>query len=122
MATRQVSNVLLYHGKYLCNNQIASLAQFIDTCFYKEKMCPILLLKLVYCCITIYVEVLKKNWSISWKMLFTNGGTCLFDIFHSALWGSKYPVCMPDAQVLFLSGARMLHTQHSTVQALPSRV
>jgi hypothetical protein len=29
-----------------------------------------------------------------------------------------YPVCTPDAQVLFLSGARMLHTQHSAVQAL----
>jgi hypothetical protein len=38
----------LYHGKYICNNQIASVAQFIDTCFYKEKKCPILLLKLVY--------------------------------------------------------------------------
>jgi hypothetical protein len=37
-------------------------------------------------------------------LLFTNGGTCLFDIVHSALWGSKYPVCTPDAQVLFLSG------------------
>jgi hypothetical protein len=39
---QQVNNVLLYHGKYLCNNQIASLAQFIDTCFYKEKKWPIL--------------------------------------------------------------------------------
>jgi hypothetical protein len=38
-------------------------------------------------------------------LLFTNGGTCLFDIVHSAPWGSKYPVCMSDAQVLFLSGA-----------------
>jgi hypothetical protein len=55
-------------------------------------------------------------------LLFTNGGTCLFDIVHSALWGSKYPVCTPDAQVLFLSGARMLHMQHSAVQALPSGV
>jgi hypothetical protein len=53
---------------------------------------------------------------------FTNGGTCLFDIVHIAFWGSKYPVCTPDAQVLFLSGARMLHTQHSAVQALPSGV
>jgi hypothetical protein len=42
------TNVLLYHRKYLCNNQIASLAQFIDTCFYKEKKGPILFLKLVY--------------------------------------------------------------------------
>jgi hypothetical protein len=55
-------------------------------------------------------------------MLFTNGGTCLFDIIHSALWGSEYPVCTPDAQVLFLSGGRMLYTQHSAVQALPSGV
>jgi hypothetical protein len=47
--------------------------------------------------------------------MFTSGGTCLFDIVHSALWGSKYPVCTPDAQVLFLSGAHMLHTQHSAV-------
>jgi hypothetical protein len=30
---------------------------------------------------------------------FTIGGTCLFDIVHSALWGSGYPVCIPDAQV-----------------------
>jgi hypothetical protein len=37
---QQVSNVLLYNGKYLCNNQIARLAQFIDTCFYNKKMCP----------------------------------------------------------------------------------
>jgi hypothetical protein len=50
---------------------------------------------------------------------FSNGGTCLFDIVHSALWGSKYPVYTPDTQVLFLSGARMLHTQHSAVQAHP---
>jgi hypothetical protein len=35
--------------------------------------------------------------------LFTNGGTCLLDIVHSALWGSKYPVCTPDTQVLFLT-------------------
>jgi hypothetical protein len=55
-------------------------------------------------------------------MLFTNGGTCLFDVVHSALWGSEYPVCTTDAKVLFLSGARMLHTQHSAVQALPSGV
>jgi hypothetical protein len=55
-------------------------------------------------------------------LLFTNGETCLFDIVHNALWGSKYPVCMPDAQVLFLSEARMLQTQYSAVQALPSRV
>jgi hypothetical protein len=34
---QQVSNVLLYHGKYQCSNQIASLALFIDTCCYKEK-------------------------------------------------------------------------------------
>jgi hypothetical protein len=54
--------------------------------------------------------------------LFTSAGTCLFHIVHGALWGSKYPVCAPDAQVLFLSGARMLHTQHSAVQALPSGV
>jgi hypothetical protein len=44
----KVSNVLLHHGKCLCNNQIASLAQFIDTFFYKEKKCPILFLQLVY--------------------------------------------------------------------------
>jgi hypothetical protein len=49
--------------------------------------------------------------------LFTNSGTCPFDIVHSAFWGSKYPVCTPDTQVLFLSRARMLHTQHSAVQA-----
>jgi hypothetical protein len=55
-------------------------------------------------------------------LLFTNGGTCLFDIVHSALWGSEYKVCTPDAQVLFLSRARMLHTQHSAVQALHSGV
>jgi hypothetical protein len=36
-------------------------------------------------------------------LLFTNGGTCLFDIVHSALWGFECPVCMPDAQVLFLT-------------------
>jgi hypothetical protein len=54
--------------------------------------------------------------------MFTNGGTCLFDIVHRALWGSEYPVCTPDAQVLFLSGARMLHTQHSAVQAHPDGV
>jgi hypothetical protein len=41
--------------------------------------------------------------------LFTKGRTCLFDIIHSALWGSKYPVCMPDTRVLFLSRAHMLH-------------
>jgi hypothetical protein len=52
-------------------------------------------------------------------LLFANGGTCLFDIIHSALWNTKYPVCTPSAQVLFLSGARMLHTQHSAVQAHP---
>jgi hypothetical protein len=28
----------LYHEKYICNNQIASVAQFIDTCFYNEKV------------------------------------------------------------------------------------
>jgi hypothetical protein len=56
------------------------------------------------------------------KCLFTNGGTCLFDIVHSALWGSEYPVCRSDAQVLFLSGARMLHMHHSAVQALPGGV
>jgi hypothetical protein len=28
---------------------------------------------------------------------FTNGGTCLFDIVHNALWGSEHPVCTPDA-------------------------
>jgi hypothetical protein len=38
---------MLYHGKYLCNNQIASLAQFIDTCFYNEKV-PHSTLKLVW--------------------------------------------------------------------------
>jgi hypothetical protein len=43
-------------------------------------------------------------------------------IVHSALYGSEYPVCTSDAQVLFLSGARMLHTQHSAVQALPGGV
>jgi hypothetical protein len=37
---QQVNNVLLYHGKYLCNNQVACLAQFIDTCCYKEKSTP----------------------------------------------------------------------------------
>jgi hypothetical protein len=35
-------------------------------------------------------------------MLFTNGGTCLFDIIHSALWGSEYLVCTPDAQGVFV--------------------
>jgi hypothetical protein len=35
-------------------------------------------------------------------LLFTNGGACLFDIAHSALWGSEYPVCTPEAQLLFL--------------------
>jgi hypothetical protein len=55
-------------------------------------------------------------------LLFTNGGTCLFDIVYSALWGSQYPVCTPDAQMLFLSGACMLHTQHSAVQTLPGGV
>jgi hypothetical protein len=55
-------------------------------------------------------------------LLFTNGGTCLFDIVHSAPWGSECPVCTLDAQVLFLSGARMLHMQHSVVQGLPSGV
>jgi hypothetical protein len=53
-------------------------------------------------------------------LLFINDRTCLFDIVHSALWGSEYPVCTPDAlEVLFFSGARMLHTQHSAVQAHP---
>jgi hypothetical protein len=47
------------------------------------------------------------------KKMFTNGKICLFDIVHNALWGSKYPVCMPDTQLLFFSGARMLHTQCS---------
>jgi hypothetical protein len=51
-----------------------------------------------------------------------NGRTCLFDIVHSALWGSEYPVCTPDTQVLFLCGACMLHTQHSAVQAHPGGV
>jgi hypothetical protein len=55
-------------------------------------------------------------------LLFTNDETCLFDIVHSALWGSEYTVCTPDAQVLFVSGARMLHMQHSSVQALPGVV
>jgi hypothetical protein len=55
-------------------------------------------------------------------LLFTNAGTYLFDIVQSALWGSEYPVCTPDAQVLFLNGARMLYTQHFTVQALPDGV
>jgi hypothetical protein len=41
-------------------------------------------------------------------MLLTNGGICLFDIVHTDLWGSEYTVCTPDAQVLLLSGARML--------------
>jgi hypothetical protein len=44
---------------------------------------------------------------------------CLFDIVHSVFWGSEYLVFTPDAQVLFLSGAIMLCTQHSAVQALP---
>jgi hypothetical protein len=67
-------------------------------------------------------ETYNKNHYFFFFFCFTNGGTCLFDIVHSALWGSKYPVCTPDAQVLFLSGARMLLTQHSAVQALPSGV
>jgi hypothetical protein len=54
--------------------------------------------------------------------MFTNVGTCLFDIVHSALWGFGYPVCTPDTQVLFLSGARMLLTQHSAVQVHPREV
>jgi hypothetical protein len=55
-------------------------------------------------------------------LLFTNGGIGLFDIVHSALWGSEYLVCTPYAQILFLSGACMLNTQHSAVQALPGGV
>jgi hypothetical protein len=31
------------------------------------------------------------------------------------------PVCTPDTQVLFLSGACMLHMQHSAVQAHPGQ-
>jgi hypothetical protein len=30
----------------ICNNQVASLAEFIDICFYSEKKCPILFLSL----------------------------------------------------------------------------
>jgi hypothetical protein len=66
--------------------------------------------------------VLTKISLLQQYKMFTNGGTCLFDIVHSALWGSEYPVCTPDAQVLFLNGARMLHAQRSAVQALPSGV
>jgi hypothetical protein len=76
--------------------------------------------KLTYC--YHYILYLTKFlWLDIKKMLFTNGGTCLFDIVHSALWGSEYPVCTLDTQVLFLtiSGACMLHTQHSSVQAHP---
>jgi hypothetical protein len=54
--------------------------------------------------------------------LFANGGACLLDIVHSALWDSEYPVCMPDTHVLFLSEARMLHMQHSAVQVHPGGV
>jgi hypothetical protein len=67
-------------------------------------------------------NVCKKVIKFLMFVCFSNGGTCLFDIVHSALWGSKYPDCTPDAQVLFLSGARMLHTQHSAVQAHPGGV
>jgi hypothetical protein len=35
---QQVSNVLLYHGKYLCNNQIASLVQFIKPASTMKKV------------------------------------------------------------------------------------
>jgi hypothetical protein len=51
---QQVNNVLLYHGKYLRNHQVACLALFIDTCCYKEKNYPILFLKLVYCIAKVY--------------------------------------------------------------------
>jgi hypothetical protein len=43
----------------------------------------------------------------------------LFRVLYGA---PSTQVCTPDAQILFLSGARMLHTQHSAVQALPGRV
>jgi hypothetical protein len=43
-----IFDVFLYDGKYLCNDQIANLAQFIDTCFDKEKKCLILFLKLFF--------------------------------------------------------------------------
>jgi hypothetical protein len=61
------SNVLLYHGKYPCNNQIANLVQFIDTCFYKEKKCPILFSKLVYCFVNytcIGINTKRLNFSL----------------------------------------------------------
>jgi hypothetical protein len=58
----------------------------------------------------------------SCSLLFTDGGTYLFDFVQGALWGSEYPVRTSDAQVLFLSGACMLHTQQSVVQAHPGGV
>jgi hypothetical protein len=63
--------------------------------------------------------LIQISLSFGSMVMFTNGGTCLFDIVHSAVWGYKYPVCTPDTQVLFLSGALMLYTQHSAVKALP---
>jgi hypothetical protein len=48
MTTSKQCIVVPWKILYLCNNQIASLAQFIDTCFYKEKKCPILILQLIY--------------------------------------------------------------------------
>jgi hypothetical protein len=64
-------NVLLHHGKCLCNNQIASLAQFIDTqniilyfvdtCCYKENKYPILFLQLVYYVILLMQDKFIQN-------------------------------------------------------------
>jgi hypothetical protein len=36
---KQCIVIVVHNGKYLCNNQVA-IAQFIDTCFYKEKKVP----------------------------------------------------------------------------------
>jgi hypothetical protein len=72
-------------------------------------------LKIKYLCVKICKSI-KLTFFEVYCLLFT-GRTCLFDIVHSALRGSEYPVCMPDAQVLFLSGAHMLHMTHSAVQA-----
>jgi hypothetical protein len=71
--------------------------------------------------LTVFNSFLISN-NVIELLLFTNSGTCLFDIVHSALWGSEYPVCTPDTQVLFLSGAHMLHTQQSAVQVHPGRL
>jgi hypothetical protein len=67
----------LYRGKYLCNNQIASLAQFIDTCFYKENKYPILFLNLIYLTHVLFVWQHLINFTC--KLLGPGNGLCLGD-------------------------------------------